>query len=715
MAQIAFEAPNSTNLPPVDLPSFEDTSSRPQITINARQRDSGSGDAWSAFPEADAKTVAKTSSWDAFPESTGASTEKPLTAKERVYDAGASAGSGIVRGITGLLGAPADLAELGAKGIDKATQAIQSAVGMEPTARPENTNGIHLPGSEDINKAVAPHLPEYASPDYKPKTGVGEYLQTGGEFVPAALMGPGGLARKMVTQAAIPAAASETAGQLTKGSAFEPVARMAGGFGGGVAGGILSRGGTAARGIRNQLPDYVTDAHIDRAEKLIQAGKNRGIDLTWPEALSKVTGRQVLTDMQRLLESSAKSRPQMQSFMGERPTQIDRAAESELRRHGPGNSNPSTIGPEIATAADSTLHDVRKAINAKAKPFYDKSENILLNAAEMARVRAVPGFAEAADAVRGDVQLNRHVAHLPENSIGFLNEVKKYLDQAAKNATAPMSERASVQRAAGLGGDAKAVKTEAVNKSVDYATALALEAHLREKYLEPLLNGPLGKLAELPDTKKAIGLLFSANPLPGSAHEISTALSAVVKRNPQAARDLVRAHIEMTFNEATQNLQTGLNEFGGAKFAARLAGNSQQKANLKAAIEAVSGPQAWRGFETFLDVLEATGKRQAIGSKTAFNIDELKALGSGSLAAEATKLAASPGKWWSYVNDKWSHWQQGQNLEQLAKIITDPRAAGMFKQILAMPKDSTAAGAIAVRMILQSEQASDTPAARRAP
>jgi hypothetical protein len=48
-------------------------------------------------------------------------------------------------------------------------------------------------------------------------------------------MGPGGLARKFITQAVLPGAASEGAGQLTKGTALEPYARVAGGIAGAVA------------------------------------------------------------------------------------------------------------------------------------------------------------------------------------------------------------------------------------------------------------------------------------------------------------------------------------------------------------------------------------------------------------------------------------------------------------------------------------------------
>lgn len=69
---------------------------------------------------------------------------------------------------------------------------------------------------------------------YQPQTMPGEYARTVGQFAPAALAGPGSLGRKAAMTVA-PALVSETAGQLTKGTAAEPYARGIGALAGGVA------------------------------------------------------------------------------------------------------------------------------------------------------------------------------------------------------------------------------------------------------------------------------------------------------------------------------------------------------------------------------------------------------------------------------------------------------------------------------------------------
>jgi hypothetical protein len=121
-----------------------------------------------------------------------------------------------------------------------------------------------------------------------------------------------------------------------------------------------------------------------------------------------------------------------------------------------------------------------------------------------------------------------------------------------------------------------------------YEAALNIQSQARERYLDPLLRGPLGKIADQPDTKKAINALFQTNPLPGSEGEVRNAVFAIARQRPAVAEQLVRAHAEMVFNEAARELQGGANQFAGAKFAKVIAGNSQQRLNLQAAVEALA-------------------------------------------------------------------------------------------------------------------------------
>lgn len=629
-----------------------------------------------------------------------------------------AAGVGVAKGGIGVAGLIGDLQTLASKGADLVKSHLPDMSSLETPLskkygekygeRGDVSFVPKFPGSSDIQNAVESKTGEF----YKPQTTAEKYVQTVGEFLPAAAAGPGGVARKVIGGAVVPGVASEAAGQATEGSALEPWARAVGAVGGGVGAALVSHPGSATNALRSQLPDFVTDQHIARAEQLIAHAGTRGINITWPEALSRVTGRPVMLDTQRIVENAPQSRARMDEAIGDRPQQIQNASRQEFDNLGQPSANPSAIGPATGEAAEGAINETRQRINSVAEPYYDRARTVLLTQDEMDRVRAIPGFRQAADAIRNDPHLNRHVHNLPEDSVGFLNEVKKHFDQQAKNEASPLAQNPSMQRGASISQSAGDVRDIAARTphSQDYETALAIESHGREQFLEPLLRGPLGRIADkdIP-TKKAIEALFPSNPLPNSQHEISTAVGAVANRNPVVASQLVRAHVESVFNEATQSLQGGPSQWGGSKFAAVLTGNAQQRENLRAAVEALPQGQArWAGFSNFLDILEATGKRQAAGSKTSFNTEELKGLSGGNFPAEAAKLGLSPGKWLSVVNDKWSKWQLGSNLNELAAIITNPASGRLLQQISRMPPGSREAGVTAARIIAQANIASQS-------
>lgn len=644
--------------------------------------------------------------WTAFPEVKG-----PNVAEDVVK----SAGIGIAKGTIKIPGMIGDTRELADSAFDKLFSYAGEKLGVpaeqlaamrqetqDALAKGRGATGAKFPTSQEIQSGVE----NVTGPFYKPQTRAGEYAETVGEFAPGAMLMGGNPAGNFLKFAAAPGIASEAADAYSRGTMFEPFARPLAAIGTGAGVGTAFRPATTDRIIRNYMPSYIKSEHIDRAERLIGHAKQSGVDLTWPEALSRITGKPVMTDMQRIIESSPTSRTGLQSFMGERPQQVDAAARDAFDRISPRSKNPSQLGPELSEGAGETLTATRKGINDAAKPFYDKAENVRLSLPDMQKVQAIPGYIAARDAVRADPQLNRHVAHLPENSVGFLNEVKKLLDQQGRNATAPFQQNASAQRGAGLGKDAADVKRAAVNASTDYATALAVESHAREKYLTPLLNGPLGKIADKPQTRAVIEALFPASPLAASEAEITKAVGALSRTRPAAAQMLVRTYLESSFDEITRSLQSGPNQFGGASFAAAIAGNAQQRANLRAAMDALPGGAGkFEGFEKFLTILEATGTRMRVGSQTSFNTQELAMLKTGAPAVGLIKTGASPSRWWSLADDKIGQWQIGRNLDQLTSIITDPNSAAMLKRISKMPAGSREAQVIALRLALQNSPA----------
>jgi hypothetical protein len=185
---------------------------------------------------------------------------------------------------------------------------------------------------------------------------------------------------------------------------------------------------------------------VDDARKLmLEVQDARRIDLTWPEALSQVSGKPVLTDTQRILESAPQSRTRMQEFFGDRPQQFDQAALNEFGQDRAGElRTPSQASDRrlaarptrpLATCGARSMQGVRAVLSRTRR-------GVLLTPQEMnGRARPIPGWKEARAAVRNDPQLNSYVSHLPDNSVGFLNEVKKYFDQSAKNSGSKVQPR----------------------------------------------------------------------------------------------------------------------------------------------------------------------------------------------------------------------------------------------------------------------------------
>jgi hypothetical protein len=652
-------------------------------------------DGWDAFPEAKAS---KADDWSAFPEAGDS------------YGMAKQTGVGVAKGAIGLAGLPGDAQQLAKKGGDWLAEKLpsfgdtqlgkflkeesaKSAGGAASAASGDLPGSYELPTSHDIQGQVEKVTGEFRKPQNQKERDA----ETAGEFA-VGLLGPGGPIRKLVTQVAAPAAATITAGRL---SDQNPYVKALAGFVAGGVGAALSGPSSAENLLRSKLPPSVTEHDITRAGQLIDHAQARGVALTWPEALTRVTGQPVLTDTQRILESHGQTRPQMQEFFADRPAQVENAARTEFDRLGTLPASPSTIGPQAREVADQTLSGVRQQINHAAEPFYQAAEGVLLTPAEMSHVRAIPGWTEARDAVRNNPQIGWRVEHLPDNSVGFLNAVKKHFDQAAENSGSKFNPGRNKEVQSSNEMAASAVRQIGEAKSAEYQIALEIQRQGRQQFLEPLLQGPLGKLAKKDTTtQKAIDALFPENPVPGTEGEIRNAVYPLAQARPAVAEALVRAHVEMVFNQAARDLQGGANQFAGAKFAVKLAGGAQQRENLRAAIEALpNGTARWEGFEHLLDIMQATGARQPKGSLTEFNKLEIQSMSSDGLASLASK-GASPGKYWTAASDAFKAWSLGHNLDQLARIITDPRSGDALRQIVRIPAGSDRALAATGRLII---------------
>lgn len=233
--------------------------------------------------------------------------EKPSA----VVDVAKSAGAGLAKGGIGVLGMVDDLSELGARGLDKATQYIGGKLGTEIAPRPDQTPKF---GSAAIQSAVEGVTGEF----YKPKTTAGEYAHTVGEFAPGIIGGPAGLGRRALTQVIAPGLASEAGGQLTKDTAAEPYARVAGAILGGAVPGAIGRAVTplpinaeraaAVNTLRNEGVTDLTAGQVTGRKPLqyLEAERGRGANLMESQA-EQFTG----AALRRVGENATRATPEV--------------------------------------------------------------------------------------------------------------------------------------------------------------------------------------------------------------------------------------------------------------------------------------------------------------------------------------------------------------------------------------------------------------------
>lgn len=689
---------------------------------------------------APAPAAASAMPWDSDPiVKPAASAAQPSTwdrVKSTAVDVAQSAVSGVNKGVLGIAGLPGDFATGLGTLADKAAEKI--------TGQPVQRIGSGRPlgevlGSENLRKQYE----GVTSPLYQPQTTAGKFASTVGEFLPAS----GGGVGNAVRFAVIPGIASEAVGQATEGSGFEGAARAATAIGAGGIAALASRPDTAQAAIAGSMRG-IDDATVNIAGQLMQQAQARGIALTWPEAVAQASGGggKGLTNLQRVVEGSQGGGDTMGAFMAQRPAQIDAAGRQAVGTIAPPSAAPSTIGPAIGQAAEQTAADARALRTQAVRPAYEAAANDVVPAervnaviaqldqiiandatgqlsapaqqmrAQLIERQGVPGIPATRTPVT-DPRSGRVIRYeatpaveatppVPRTNVGQLDEVYgSARDQFT--GPAPLGQTGTEARANRLAGQAvTALDTELQAASPALSQGRQQYQAITRQFIEPLLQGPIGKLADRDiTTRKAIEVLFPTNPLPGSAPEIINAIGNLAQRNPTAARQIVRAHIESVFNEATQQLQTGANQFGGAGFAAVLRGNTQQAENLAAAIQGVAGPQVLQGFDEFLNVLSATGQRQRIGSQTAFNQEAQDVLRRGGAIGEAANAVATAGiKLPGRVKDAYEQWRLGQNTQQIAQLFTDPNALAMFRRLAAAAPGSNQAQAVAARLAVMATQ-----------
>jgi hypothetical protein len=617
---------------------------------------------------------------------------------------------------------------------------------------------VNTPG-DYFNPANAIKAAEgVTGPFYQPQTTAGKFANTAAEFAGGALpMGPLTL-KNVVTSGAVPGLASEAAGQATEGTALEPWARFGAALGAGVAGSVATGSQGGQRVLQNAMQG-VDDATMNAARQLLDDATRMGVPLTWSEALNQVTGggARRLAGVQRAVEESAGAADQMGRFMAQRPGQIQAAGNQAMVMIGPGGTPPTQTGIAVSKASESILADARKARTSAVDPYYSGAANDIVPAPvvrelmdELDKIIAadptgkLTGAAQqikrqliekhgtpeipAQPATRTPVidpasgrtiryDMTPSVPGVPATpdilvtNVGQLNEIYKAArDNNTFGGMRPIGATATEVQADRLARQALQPLDETMQSfSPSYSQGKAAYGKISDKFITPMEEGQIGKLSQTTDPGRQAGILLPSKPVAGAAAETEKTIQALVKKDPKAAQDIIRSHAETLFNETIQANMGGANQFGGAKFAAFIAGNPEQRRALQAAVEALPAGQArWQGFNRFLDVMEATGKRLPANSATAEKTEIARTLSRGGLASELAQSSTGGfTKVPSILRERYQDYLAGKNSAELARIMTDPASVKLLARLAKTPVDSPVARNLAISLIQSSEKRSN--------
>lgn len=579
--------------------------------------------------------------------------ERPYQRKPGVAEDSARSGvAGLVQGAIGLGSLPGDVNALMTQGAAWAAKKL--GVPEEDVAEWERRQTIARRfgnplmgggGTSGENLAAAAKL--VPDVDYQPQTTAGEYARTLGQFAPGGAA-PGSLVARAL-RVVVPAGATETAGQLTRKVApkAEPAVRLATALASSAATGAA----TGPRGdvrIMANATRNVTPQQAAAAQALMQEGQARGVRLTLAEALQKVTGGATgMGGVQRYVEMTPKGREIVGPVMAQRPAQVRRAAQAVIDRLAPA-ADPKTIGTRGQRAATGALRQAEEARTAAVSPSYKAAGPQMVDSAELdailndIRLQAgadktgliSPRLNEIAGRIRPEG------ANRPILDVENLDRIRKYYRD--KVSLPPGSADALNREEAGAVGNILQRLDDLLERVPEFKTGKTQYEQLSRDVVEPALAGPLGDISRTADRTTMARALYPNAPPEGQPTITAETLRALAGQDPAIGVDLTRTHLAQRLGETTKDLQSGPNQWGGARFAVDVAGNPIQEEALLRGIGEVGGNPT--DTSRLLDVLRATGAREHAGSPTAQNLQMADDMRSGVNFAGNLAVSTWPGR-----------------------------------------------------------------------
>ncbi len=412
----------------------------------------------------------------------------------------------------------------------------------------------------------------------------------------------------------------------------------------------------------------VTPQQVKLAEALMAKANQSGTPVTAYEAVQAVTGlNPKMQTQQRVVEQSDAAATRLTPMMQARPGANAAMFEKTANGIAPAEPFPDVLAGQLQKAAQESIDSARTAGNAAAAPFYARSSNdpnVKIPPSDWNNIASDPRIAAALEAVKRDPFSGLQNAQA--GSVQWLDAAKKWLDgQSSKEAQAGNRYAASTK-----GGAATAI-TGAIDPVVpDYAKARGIVAQNMKQVVEPMEASQVGKLARSDDFRQQVGTLLPEAPLDVNPSVVARTASTIGAQNPDILARTLAQYLRGTFSEANQSNTGGQNAFGGAKFAAKVAGNPMQEENLVQALKSAGAkPDA---LQDALAIFRAQGMKPPVNSATTANAAEAAKMG-GIVNLLARPVTAAP--------QMVDNWRNGWATKALAEALSDPAGLKMISEL----------------------------------
>jgi hypothetical protein len=417
------------------------------------------------------------------------------------------------------------------------------------------------------------------------------------------------------------------------------------------------------QGLRNVTPEQLRLANLLQKESI-----RMGSPITGAEAIAQISGNKSLAGTQRYLENAPQSQGIMSQFMVNRPQGQAQAFSNLMPQISP-NAPTSATPFNLQQAGQNVIRGAESSVTGNVTPYFTQAGKQAVPNTDIAGMMTNPKISDAVEYVRSTGTYG--VKNEPANSLKTLIAAKQYLDdQYSKQMNAVTGAE---KNAARITWTANRQLDDYLNTvSPDYARGSQKFEVAQTTQMNPLRQGPVGQIAE---GATGADVLMPQKPVSLYPADIKRTADLLRRKDPNALPEWTRQNLESIFNETTQNVGGVQNQFGGPKFASTIAGNKQQRDNLRTLVTETSGMQAWQGFERFLDVMQAQGQRMPANSATAFNQMTSEELKRGMASKVATPL--KPSNVVNFLEDM----QLSRNATLLSKMLVDPDSVSKLEEL----------------------------------